>query len=64
MGPMLATANESFGPTVENAIGNVSDVVGAAFGCITHTPILAAMFGLALIVPAFKIIKKAKSAAK
>ena len=63
MGPMFATANETFGPSVQSAIGNVSEVVGAAFSTITNTPILAAMFGLALLVPAFKIIKRARSTA-
>lgn len=58
---MLATAGASHGPSVDSAVGTVAEVVGAAFDVISTAPILAAMFGLALLIPAFKVIKKARS---
>lgn len=59
----LATAGAS-APTVSSAISDTADVVSAAMSTITGQPVLLAMFGMALLIPAFKIIKRAKNTSK
>lgn len=51
-------------PTVSSALTDTASVVSAAMDTITGQPVLLAMFGMALLIPAFKIIRKAKSTAK
>lgn len=59
---MLATVSTA--PTVANATADVADVIAQAMGVITGQPVLLAMFGMALLIPAFKVIKRARNTTK
>lgn len=58
---MFATASA---PTVASALSDTASVVSAAMEVITGQPVLLAMFGMALLIPAFKVIKRARNTTK
>ncbi len=62
MFPMVAEATSN-APTVAQATKDVAVIIGDAMGVITGQPVLLAMFGMALLIPAFKIIKRARRTA-
>lgn len=52
---MLATTS---GPTVQNAIADVSTLIGSGMDMVKDQPIILAMFGLALMIPVLRVIKR------
>lgn len=52
---MLATTS---GPTVANAIADVSTLIGSGMDMVKDQPIILAMFGLALMIPVLRVIKR------
>lgn len=52
---MLATVAA---PTVTQATGDVASLISDGMSLVAGQPILLAMFGLALMVPVLKVIKR------
>lgn len=63
MYPMFAEVTNN-APTVVQATTDVARVINDAMGVITNQPVLLAMFGMALLIPAFKVIKRARNTTK
>lgn len=54
MGMLAATS----GPTVSNAIADVSTLISSGMDMVKDQPIILAMFGLALMIPVLRVIKR------